>query len=120
MNWCSEVGRLIVGWLELARNPPCERGDCLPSQVRCAGWESTLKPAPLGGLKPALVFDARAERVALADPASRDIGPVLALRNELFLASISTIVVVAGQTRIHAVTVGTMHPTIVPPIVPGP
>src|SRR6266702_5778340 len=57
--------------------------------------------------------------MALADPAPRDVGPVFTSRNELFLASISTIVVVAGQTQVHTVTVVGLRPTIVPPIVPG-
>jgi hypothetical protein len=35
------------------------------------------------------------------------------------LASVSTIVVVAGQTQIHVVTLATVRPAIVPPIVPG-
>ena len=34
------------------------------------------------------------------------------------LASISTIVVVAGQTQVHTVTLATVRPAIVPPIVP--
>ena len=36
------------------------------------------------------------------------------------LASVSTIVVVAGQTQVHDVTLATVRPAIVPPIVPGP
>src|SRR5215472_16409280 len=44
----------------------------------------------------------------------------MALRQERILASVSTIVVVAGQTQVHVVTLATVRPTIVPPIVPGP
>ena len=36
------------------------------------------------------------------------------------LASVSTIVVVAGQTQVHVVTLATVRPAIVPPIVPEP
>jgi hypothetical protein len=36
------------------------------------------------------------------------------------LASVSTIVVVAGQTQVHMVTLATVRPAIVPPIVPEP
>jgi hypothetical protein len=36
------------------------------------------------------------------------------------LASVSTIVVVAGQTQVHAVTLATVRHAIVPPIVPRP
>ena len=57
------------------------------------------------GPTPLLGLDARAERLALADPASRCIGPVFASRIKLFLTSISTIVVVAGQTQVHGVIV---------------
>src|SRR5438309_2242501 len=74
-----------------------------------------LDPGPLGGNKPLLGLDARAERMALADPASRYIGPVFASRNELCLASISTFAVVAGQTQVHSVTVATLRPAIMPP-----
>ena len=42
------------------------------------------------------------------------------IEEEWFLASLSTIVVVAGQTQVHVVTLATVRPTIVPPIVPGP
>lgn len=42
------------------------------------------------------------------------------IEEERILASVSTIVVVAGQTQVHTVTLATVRPTIVPPIVPGP
>jgi hypothetical protein len=44
----------------------------------------------------------------------------MAWRKERILASVSTIVVVAGQTQVHTVTLATVRPAIVPPIVPGP
>ena len=54
------------------------------------------------------------------DAAQGGVGPVMARRKEQIPASVSTIVVVAGQTQVHAVTVATVRPAIVPPIVPGP
>jgi hypothetical protein len=42
------------------------------------------------------------------------------IEEERVLASVSTIVVVAGQTQVHVVTLATVRPAIVPPIVPGP
>jgi hypothetical protein len=41
------------------------------------------------------------------------------IEEERVLASVSTIVVVAGQTQVHTVSLLTVHPAIVPPIVPG-
>ncbi len=43
----------------------------------------------------------------------------MARRKELVLASVPTIVVVAGQTQVHTVTVVEVRPAIVPPIVPA-
>jgi hypothetical protein len=40
------------------------------------------------------------------------------IEEERVLASVSTIVVVAGQTQMHVVTLATVRPAIVPPIVP--
>ena len=45
------------------------------------------------------------------------VGPVMARREEQISASVSTIVVVAGQTQVHMITLGTVRPAIVPPIV---
>ena len=81
--------------------PACQRCEWRACRVRSAGWESTLDPGPLGVTKPSLGLDAQAEHMVLAVPAARDIGPVFASRNELFLASVSTFAVVAGQTQIH-------------------
>ena len=86
--------------------------------ARSAGWESTLDPEPGRWAQPLLGLDAQAERSALPDPASRDIGPVVASRNELFLASISAGAVVAGQTQKHVFSLESEGAVRVPPTVP--
>jgi hypothetical protein len=69
---------------------------------------------------PLLRWGAEAEHNRFDDPALRASHPFMARRKEGILASISTIVVLVGQTHVHMGTLATVRPAIVPPIVPGP